>query len=83
MFGISLIELLVVIAIIAILISLLIPAVSAVRERAEMTGTMSNERQLYLAQFQMSNDSSATADNTSASPGDLPLQLPTTINGLP
>jgi hypothetical protein len=33
---------------------------------------MNNERQLYLAQFQMSNDGSATGDASSAWPGDLP-----------
>jgi hypothetical protein len=36
-----------------------------------MTGTMNNARQLYLAQFQMSNDGTATGDPSSAWPGDL------------
>src|SRR5262245_18375135 len=36
-----------------------------------MTGTLSNARQIYLAQFQMSNDGTATGDASSAWPGDL------------
>ena len=49
-----------------------------------MTGTMNNMRQLYLAQFQMSNDGSATGDATSAWPGDItpgaPLELTEYLN---
>jgi prepilin-type N-terminal cleavage/methylation domain-containing protein len=72
----TLIELLVVIAIIAILAALAVPALTSALTKAQMTGTMNNARQLYLAQFQMSNDGSATGDTTSAWPGDLPT-LPT------
>jgi hypothetical protein len=43
-----------------------------------MTGTMNNARQLYIAQFQMSNDGAATGDSTSAWPGDLPV-VPATL----
>ena len=68
----TLIELLVVIAIIAILAALAVPALTSALAKAQMTGTMNNARQLYLAQFQMSNDGSATGDATSAWPGDLP-----------
>jgi hypothetical protein len=39
---------------------------------------MNNARQLYLAQFQMSNDGTATGDSSSAWPGDLPV-VPTNI----
>ena len=67
----TLIELLVVIAIIAILAALAVPALTSALSKAQQTGTMNNERQLYLAQFQMSNDGSATGDATSAWPGDL------------
>jgi type II secretory pathway pseudopilin PulG len=72
--------LLVVIAIIAILAALAVPALTSALSKAQQTGTMNNARQLYLAQFQMSNDGSATGDTTSAWPGDLPT-LPTTISG--
>src|ERR1700747_1013107 len=68
----TLIELLVVIAIIAILAALAVPALTSALSKAQQTGTMNNERQLYLAQFQMSNDGSATGDASSAWPGDLP-----------
>src|SRR6267143_2685392 len=78
--GFTLIELLVVIAIIAILAALAVPALTSALSKAQQTGTMNNERQLYLAQFQMSNDGAATSDATSAWPGDLPT-LPTTITG--
>src|SRR5881398_463998 len=67
----TLIELLVVIAIIAILAALAVPALTSALKKAQMSGTMNNARQLYLAQFQMSNDGTATGDATSAWPGDL------------
>src|SRR5213595_380802 len=67
----TLIELLVVIAIIAILAALPVPALTSALKKAQMSGTMNNARQLYLAQFQMSNDGAATGDASSAWPGDL------------
>ena len=67
----TLIELLVVIAIIAILAALAVPALTSALAKAQMTGTMNNERQLYLAQFSMSNDGAATGNANLAWPGDL------------
>src|SRR5262252_3214083 len=78
----TLIELLVVIAIIAILAALAVPALTSALAKAQQTGTMNNERQLYLAQFQMSNDGAATGDATSAWPGDLPTAPATLIDYL-
>jgi len=75
----TLIELLVVIAIIAILAALAVPALTSALSKAQQTGTMNNCRQLYLAQFQMSNDGSATGDSSSAWPGDLTPALPATL----
>jgi prepilin-type N-terminal cleavage/methylation domain-containing protein len=74
----TLIELLVVIAIIAILAALAVPALTSALSKAQQTGTMNNARQLYLAQFQMANDGSATGDTSSAWPGDLPTVPGTT-----
>ena len=74
----TLIELLVVIAIIAILAALAVPALTSALSKAQQTGTMNNVRQLYMAQFQMSNDGAATGDATSAWPGDLP-PVPATL----
>jgi prepilin-type N-terminal cleavage/methylation domain-containing protein len=67
----TLIELLVVIAIIAILAALAVPALTSALAKAQMTGTMNNVRQLYLAQFSMSNDGAATGSGGLAWPGDL------------
>src|SRR5438477_7495492 len=66
----TLIELLVVIAIIAILAALAVPALTSALSKAQQTGTMNNARQLYLAQFQMSNDGTATGDANLQWPGD-------------
>jgi prepilin-type N-terminal cleavage/methylation domain-containing protein len=76
----TLIELLVVIAIIAILAALAVPALTSALAKAQQTGTMNNARQLYLAQFQMSNDGTATGDATLGWPGDLPGGPPATLN---
>src|SRR5581483_2218309 len=73
----TLIELLVVIAIIAILAALAVPALTSALAKAQMTGTMNNERQLYLAQFQMANDGAATGDASLGYPGDLVPPPPT------
>ena len=74
----TLIELLVVIAIIAILAALAVPALTSALAKAQLTGTMNNERQVYLAQFSMANDGTATGDSKLAWPGDL-ATVPTTM----
>jgi prepilin-type N-terminal cleavage/methylation domain-containing protein len=67
----TLIELLVVIAIIAILAALAVPALTSALAKAQLTGTRNNARQVYLAQFSMANDGTATGDSKLAWPGDL------------
>ena len=74
----TLIELLVVIAIIAILAALAVPALTSALAKAQLTGTMNNGRQLYLAQFSEANDGAATGDPLLAWPGDL-VTVPATL----
>ncbi len=82
----TLIELLVVIAIIAILAALAVPALTSALGKAQMSGTMNNMRQLYLAQFQMANDGAATGATNLAWPGELPaadrVSLQTYLNAI-
>jgi prepilin-type N-terminal cleavage/methylation domain-containing protein len=66
----TLIELLVVIAIIAILAAFAVPALTSALKKGQMTGTMNNARQLYLAAFQQSNDGAANGDPSYSWPGD-------------
>jgi len=67
----TLIELLVVISIIGILASLAVPAVLSGIGKAQMTGALSNMRQVHLVCQQMSLDGTTTGDTNLAWPGSL------------
>jgi len=68
--GFTLIELLVVVAIIALLTSLSLPHILKALTKGQMTQTLSNGRQLYLATQSLAMDA-ATASSTSVGwPGD-------------
>ncbi|MGI9114680.1 MAG: type II secretion system protein [Chthoniobacterales bacterium] len=66
----TLIEMLVVISIIAILAAFAVPALTSALTKGQMTGTMNNGRQLYLAAQQMALDGAANSDATLTWPGD-------------
>jgi len=66
----TLIELLVVIAIIAALAAFAVPALTSALTRGQMTGTLNNARQFYLAGYQMALDGSSNSDPTLTWPGD-------------
>jgi prepilin-type N-terminal cleavage/methylation domain-containing protein len=69
----TLIELLVVISIIAILAALAVPAITNALTKGQMTGTMNNARQLYLAGFQMATDGATNSDPNLSWPGAAPV----------
>jgi len=66
----TLIEMLVVISIIAVLAAFAVPALTSALTKGQMTGTMNNARQLYLAAQQMALDGAANSDPTLVWPGD-------------
>ena len=66
----TLIELLVVIAIIATIAAFAVPALTSALTKGQMTGTVNNARQLYLAGYQMALDGSTNSDPNLAWPGD-------------
>ena len=71
----TLIEMLVVISIIAVLAAFAVPALTSALTKGQMTGTMNNARQLYLAGQQMALDGAANSDPALTFPGDDPLIL--------
>jgi len=66
----TLIEMLVVISIIAVLAAFAVPALTSALTKGQMTGTMNNARQLYLAGQQMALDGAANSDPNLCFPGD-------------
>ena len=66
----TLIEMLVVISIIAVLAAFAVPALTSALTKGQMTGTMNNGRQLYLAAQQMALDGAANSDPNLVWPGD-------------
>ena len=66
----TLIEMLVVIAIIATIAAFAVPALTSAMTKGQMTGTMNNARQLYLAGYQMALDGSSNSDANRQWPGD-------------
>ncbi|HME88382.1 MAG TPA: type II secretion system protein [Chthoniobacterales bacterium] len=68
----TLIELVVVIAIIASLAAFAMPALTNALTRGQMTGSLNNVRQFYLAGYQMALDGASNSDPNLSWPGDDP-----------
>jgi type II secretory pathway pseudopilin PulG len=62
----------VVIVIIAVILLLAWPAFTSALTKRDLTRTMNNARELYLAAFRMATDGAAKSDATLAWPGDYP-----------
>src|SRR5947209_6854031 len=77
--GFTLIEMLVVIAIIVVLAAFAGPALFSALAKGQMTGSINNGRQLYLAAQQMALDGATNTDSTRSWPGDDPTI--TTLEG--
>ena len=67
----TLIELLVVISIIAILASLALPSITGAISKAQMTGSLSNLRQIYTANFNAASDAISSGSINMGWPGDV------------
>src|SRR4051794_5727284 len=80
--GFTLIELLVVIAIIAILAALAVPQIASALVRGQITQTVSNGHQIYIAAFQMANDYTVTQDTHLGWPGDLAVSQDQPVGSL-
>jgi len=70
--GFTIVHLLVVIFLIGLAVLLALPALRDGLNKREMTRTMNNARQLYLAGFHMATDGVAKSDANFAWPGDYP-----------
>ena len=68
----SRVELVVILAIVAVILLLAWPAVSNALVKRDLTRTMNNGRELYLAGFRMATDGAAKFDANRAWPGDYP-----------
>jgi prepilin-type N-terminal cleavage/methylation domain-containing protein len=65
-------ELLAVVVVIAVILILAWPAFTNALAKRDLTRTMNNERDLYLAAFRMATDGAAKSDASLAWPGDYP-----------
>jgi len=72
--GFSTTELVVAIVIIAVILVLAWPAFNNALTKRDLTRTMNNARELYLASFRMATDGAAKSDAALAWPGDYPAK---------